>query len=446
MDVGKTYKVEIEDYDINGYGVSHIDSKVVFVKGALEGEIVLAKIENIHKKYAFAEACEIIKESPDRQKPECPYYEACGGCDMMHMTYEVECRIKEGRLKQTFRRFKNVEFHPIIQNKNLLGYRNKVMMPFQVDSDLDVCYGFYEKKSHKIVPIDQCIISDDVTNDIIYYINRFLNIFHIKIYDEDTHKGLFREVMIRHTATNEYMVVIVSTHDYDFSVLVKYLVEEFNCIKSIYLNINPEKTNVVLGDKYKLLYGKPVILEDILTHKFQVSPQSFMQVNHDQCERLYMEALRLADLRNDMTVIDAYCGMGSITLNIARRVKKVYGIEIVESAIENAKENMKLNNITNAEFICGACEEEIVKLVNKEKIDAIFFDPPRKGCDTKFLDTVIQMQIPQIVYISCNVATCARDCAYLEEKGYKVMEATPVDLFSRTLHVEAVCLLHRKND
>ena len=202
-------------------------------------------------------------------------------------------------------------------------------------------------------------------------------------YDENTHKGLFREVMIRHTALNEYMVVIVSTHDYDFSILVKYLVEEFKCIKSIYLNINPEKTNVVLGDKYKLLYGNPVILEDILTHKFQVSPQSFMQVNHDQCERLYMEALRLADLRNDMTVIDAYCGMGSITLNIARRVKKVYGIEIVESAIENAKETMKLNSITNAEFICGACEDEIVKLVNKEKIDCIFFDPPRKGCDTK---------------------------------------------------------------
>lgn len=445
MEVGRIYKVDIEDFDMNGYGVAHIESKVVFVKGALKGERVTAKIENIHKKYAFAEVVDILDASIDRQKPECPYYELCGGCDMMHMKYEVECKIKEGRLKQTFRRFKDVEFHPIIQNRNLLGYRNKVMMPFKTDEDGDSHYGFYEKKSHKIVSIDQCIISDDITNDIIYYINRFLNIFHIKIYDEDTHKGLFREVMIRHTALNEYMVVIVATHDYDFSVLVKYLVEEFKQIKSIYLNINPERTNVVLGDKYKLLYGNPVIIEDILTHKFQVSPQSFMQVNHDQCERLYAEALKLADLRNDMTVIDAYCGMGSITLNIARRVKKVYGIEIVPSAIENAKENMKLNNITNAEFICGPCEEEIVKLVNKEKINAIFFDPPRKGCEQKFLDTVIQMEIPQIVYISCNVATCARDCAYLEEHGYKVVEATPVDLFSRTLHVETVCLLSHKN-
>ena len=180
--------------------------------------------------------------------------------------------------------------------------------------------------------------------------------------------------------------------------------------------------------------------------KFNVSPQSFLQVNHNQCEKLYMEALNLADLRNDMVAIDAYCGIGSITLNIARRVKKVYGIEIVESAIENAKENMKLNNITNAEFICGACEDTIIKLVNKEKIDVIFFDPPRKGCDKKFLDTVINMKIPRIIYVSCNVATCQRDCLYLEQHGYKLEEATPVDMFTRTLHVEAICLLNRRND
>ena len=438
MEVGMLYKVNIEDYDINGYGVTHIDNKVVFVVGALKGEEVNCIISNIHKKYAFADLIEVLKESKDRIKPECPYYEYCGGCDMMHMKYEVEQKIKEGRLKQTFRKFKDCQFNPIISAKEINKYRNKVMMPYTVNHDNDVMYGFYEKKSHRIVSINQCLISDDITNDMLYFIARYLNIFHIKIYDEDTHKGLFREVMIRHTSTNEYMIVLVVTHDYDFSVLVKYLIEEFDCIKSIYLNINPEKTNVVLGNKYKLLHGEPVIIEKILSQKFQVSPQSFMQVNHDQCERLYAEALKLADLRNDMTVIDAYCGMGSITLNIARRVKKVYGIEIVESAIENAKENMKLNNITNAEFICGPCEEEIVKLVNKEKIDAIFFDPPRKGCDQKFLDTVIKMGIKEIVYISCNVATCARDCSYLEDNGYKVLEATPVDLFARTLHVEAI--------
>ena len=445
MEVGHKYVVTIEDFDINGYGVCHIDSKVVFVIGALKDEEVLCQITNIHKSYAFAEAIEIMKESSSRVKPECKYYELCGGCDMMHMTYDMECMIKERRVSQTFRHFNDVIFNPIIPSKKLIQYRNKVLMPFTIDEEGFATYGFYEKKSHNIVPMSECIISDDLTNDIIYFINRFLNIFHIKIYDEKTHKGLFREVMVRHSALNEYMVVLILTHDYDFSVLAKYLVEEFNCIKSIYININPEKTNVILGNKYKLIYGTPTITEKILEMKFNVSPQSFLQVNHNQCEKLYMEALNLADLRNDMVCIDAYCGIGSITLNIARRVKKVYGIEIVESAIENAKENMKLNNITNAEFICGACEDTIIKLVNKEKIDVIFFDPPRKGCDKKFLDTVINMKIPRIIYVSCNVATCQRDCLYLEQHGYKLEEATPVDMFTRTLHVETVCLLSRKN-
>ena len=441
MEVGHRYKVTIEDFDINGYGVCHIDNKVCFVIGALKDEVVLCEITNIHKSYAFANALEIIEKSPYRVEPECPYYDKCGGCDMMHMSYEMECMVKERRLTQTFRHFKDVIYHPLIQAKNRKGYRNKVLMPFSKDLDDYVVYGFYEKKSHKIVPLNECIISDDTTNDILYFITRYLEIFHIKIYDEATHKGLFREVMIRHTALNEYMIVLVLTHDYDFSVLVKYLLEEFDCIKSIYININPERTNVILGNTYKLIYGSKTITEKILEMKFQVSPQSFLQVNHNQCEKLYMEALNLADLRNDMVAIDAYCGMGSITLNIARRVKKVYGIEVVESAIINAKENMKLNNITNAEFICGACENVIQTLANKEKIDVIFFDPPRKGCEKSFLDTVIKMNIPRIIYVSCNVATCQRDCLYLEEHGYTLEEATPVDMFSRTLHVETVVAL-----
>jgi 23S rRNA (uracil1939-C5)-methyltransferase len=249
--------------------------------------------------------------------------------------------------------------------------------------------------------------------------------------------------MIRHTALNEYMVVLVTTANHDFSELVKYLTSMFPMIKSIYLNINPVKTNVVLSNEYKLLYGRPTITEEILGLKFNVSPSSFMQVNHDQCEALYSKALELADLKPDMNVIDAYCGMGSITLNIAKHVNKVYGIEIVEDAIRNANENKKLNNIENAEFICGKCEEEITKLVNKEKMDVIFFDPPRKGCDINFLNTVISMKIPKIVYISCNIATCARDCKLLLEHGYEIKEVVPVDLFSRTSHVECVVLLNR---
>ena len=197
---------------------------------------------------------------------------------------------------------------------------------------------------------------------------------------------------------------------------------------------------------FKLLYGNPVIIEDILGLKFQVSPSSFMQVNHKQCEALYSEALRMANITKNMNVIDAYCGMGSITLNIAKNANKVYGIEIVEQAIKNANENKLLNNISNAEFICGKCEDEITKLVNKEKIDVIVFDPPRKGCDPKFLDTVIKMAIPKIVYISCNIATAKRDIDILEKNGYQLKEVTPVDLFSRTSHVEVVTMLELKTD
>ncbi|MBR6072570.1 MAG: 23S rRNA (uracil(1939)-C(5))-methyltransferase RlmD [Acholeplasmatales bacterium] len=441
----ETYKVTIESFDINGYGVCHIDSKIVFVIGAVIDEEVIVEIINVHKKYAFAKLVRILKESPLRVEADCPYYKYCGGCDMMHISYEEECKIKEFRVTQTLRGL-DYKLLPIIKADNIYGYRNKVMVPFCKDIDDDILYGFYQKDSHEIVSIDNCLISDELTNKILNYICKYLNIFHISIYDEKSHTGLFKEVMVRHTKLNEYMVVLVTTEYYDFSNLVNYLIEDFKEIKSIYLNINSKKTNVVLSNEYKLIYGNETIIEDILGLKFNVSPASFMQVNNSQCEKLYSKAIKLANLDKNMNVIDAYCGMGSITLNIAKNVNKVYGIEIVESAIENANNNKLLNNINNAEFILGPCEEKIKELSNMTNIDVIFFDPPRKGCDIEFLNTVISMKIPKIIYISCNVATCARDIKILEENGYKLETVVPVDLFPRTLHVETVCLLNRRND
>ena len=443
MLVDETYKVLIESYDVNGYGVCHINDLVVFVSNALVGEEVICKITNVHKKYAFSECIRVLKRSDHRITPACPYYGLCGGCDLMHVDFETECEIKKNKLILTLRRFPNCKINNLISSKNILGYRNKVMIPFGIDDDDNRICGFYKKNSHDIISMDKCLISDDLSNKIIYFINRYLNIFHISIYDEINHSGLFREVMIRHTALNEYMVVLVATKDYDFSKLVKYLVEEFKEIKSIYLNINDKKTNVVLSNEYKLLYGNETITEDILGLKFNVSPASFLQVNHEGCESLYKEALRMADIKPDMNVIDAYCGMGSITLNLAKKAKFVYGIEIVPQAIENAKNNMILNSIDNVSFICGKCEEEIKRLVSKTKIDVIVFDPPRKGCDIEFLKTVIDMKIPKIVYVSCNIATFRRDCEILERNGYELKEATPVNLFGSTLHVESVCLLTR---
>ena len=443
MKLDETFKVKIDSFDINGYGVCHIDKKIVFVEGAMEGEEVIIKITAIHSKFCFAETIKILSKSEHRIESKCPYSSLCGGCDLLHMDYETECKIKENKIRQTLRKFEYNQM-PIIKNDNTFGYRNKIMVPFRKDEEGDVIYGFYEKMTHNVISMDKCIISNNKANQILAFIARYLSIFNISIYDEQNDKGLFKEVMIRNTSLNEYMVVLVVTKDYDFSNLIEYLNKEFSEIKSIWLNINSKLTNVVLSNDYKLLYGNEVITEDILGLKFNVSAASFMQVNHDNCEKLYSEAIKLADLNSNMNVIDAYCGMGSITLNIAKYVKHVYGIEVVEAAIINANNNKKLNNINNVDFICGKCEDEIKKLVSKEKIDCIFFDPPRKGCEKSFLDTVISMQIPKIIYISCNIATAARDIDILEKAGYKLISATPCDLFSKTSHVETVCLLTKK--
>ncbi|MBQ9448250.1 MAG: 23S rRNA (uracil(1939)-C(5))-methyltransferase RlmD [Acholeplasmatales bacterium] len=439
----KTYKVKIESYDVNGYGVCHIDKKVVFVEKALKDEEVIIEITNEHKKYAFAKIVKILAKSSHRQAEACPYARYCGGCDFMHMDYETECEIKQNKVKQTLKEF-NYELLDIIKNDNLYNYRNKIMVPVRKDEEGDIIYGFYQKMSHDVIPMDKCLVSNELSNNIVSLICRYLSVHNVSIYNETANTGLFKEVMVRNTSLNEYMVVLVTTADFEFDALIKLLTEEFKEIKSIYLNINSEKTNVVLSNNYKLLYGEKKVKEKILDNYYLVSPATFLQVNHNQCERLYSKAFEFAGLDKNMTVIDAYCGMGSITLNLARKAKFVYGIEEVPQAIDDANENMKLNGISNASFICGKCEDKIREIVGKEHIDLIVVDPPRKGCDQAFLDTVIKMGIPKIVYISCNVATLARDIKILESNGYKLDKAEPVDLFSLTNNIETVCLLVKK--
>ena len=436
--------VTIESYDSNGYGVAHVNKKVIFIPKALKDEKVKVKIINDHKKYAFAEIVSFINKSPLRIEEECPYAAYCGGCDFFHMPYDIEAQIKEDSVKMTLREIKDFEFLPIKNALEIYKYRNKVMIPFCKDDEDDIIYGFYEKNSHKVVSIDKCLISDDLSNEITHFIERYLSLFHISIYNEEKHEGLFKELMIRHTKTGEYMVVLVLTKEYDFSDLKDKLIEYYPEIKSIYININELKTNVVLSNNFKLIFGKKTILEDILGLKFEVHPSSFLQINHDQCERLYTEALNMIELNNNMKVIDAYCGIGTITLNIAKRVKEVIGIEVVEDAINNANKNKELNNINNAKFICGKCEDVIKDIASKDKFDALFVDPPRKGCDRVFIDTIIDMRIPNIVYISCNPATMARDIKILEENGYKLKKVRPFDLFPRTNNIETVCLMAKK--
>ncbi len=440
MEVGKRYELKIEGYDIYGFGVVHKDGITIFVEQAMEGEVVVCEITKITKKIAFGITIDIIKESKNRIKPLCAYYENCGGCDLLHIDYETECRIKENKVRQTLRNKDQSIIQPILRAEKIYGYRNKVMVPYERVED-DVIYGFYAKKSHSIVPMRKCLISSDLDNDILYFIERYLTLFHVSIYNEITHTGIFREVMLRHTKFNEYMVVFIVTKELDLSFLVEPLLKEFPQIQSIYLNLNDQKNNVLLSQKYKLIYGKEVIVEDILGLKFEVSPDSFLQINHDQCELLYQQALRLANIQKNMVVIDAYCGMGSLSLHLAKQAFKVYGIEIVSSSIINANKNKEINHINNVEFICGSCEEKIKELANKEKIDCIVFDPPRKGCAESFLYTVIEMKIPKIIYISCNISTAKRDIDILEKEGYMLDQVIPVDMFPRTSHVESICSL-----
>ena len=442
MKLDDEYKVIIESFDVNGYGVCHIEGRVVFVEYALEGEEVIIKITNIHKKYCFAKAIKVLKASPHRIMSLDEINNLAGEADLIFVDYETELKIKENKVKNTIKS-SNYKFNNIISSDNQYNYRNKTMMPFQMRNG-DVIYGYYSQKSHDIVETKNDSLANPKVSDILYLIKRYLVLFNVSIYDEKTNSGIFREVMIRNNYKNEFMIVLVATKKIDFSRLIEMLTEEFKEIKSIYLNVNSKNTNVVLSDEYYLLYGNKAINENILGLTFEVYPASFLQVNHNQCEKLYSEAFRMANLNKNMNVIDAYCGIGSITLNIAKNVNHVYGIEIVEDAILNANNNKKINNIENATFICGPCEKEIKKLANLNNIDIVFFDPPRKGCDVEFLNTIIEMKISKIIYISCNVATLARDIKVLEENGYELKEVTPVDLFSKTSHVETICVLSKK--
>ncbi len=444
MELGKIYELNITSYDMNGWGVASLDNKVIFVEKAMKAEVVLAKITNIHKKYAFAQTVKVLEASTERIESICPYYEGCGGCDLLHMNYQVECEIKEAKIKNSFAKInslKNVKINPIIKNDKITGYRNKIIIPFSVDADNNVIYGFYAKMSHELISIDHCIISNQYVNEVVEFIRKYLSVMNIKIYNETTHTGIFKGVMIRNNYLNEMMVVLIVTTKIDFSGLVSYLEKDYPLVKSIYLNINPKLTNVMLGDKLIHLAGAKTLVEDILGLKFNVSAASFMQINHEAAQKLYNEAFKMANLTKNMNVIDAYCGMGSITLNLAKMVNYVYGIEVVPDAIINANHNKELNNIKNVTFICGKCEEEIAKLLPQNKIDVIFFDPPRKGCEKSFLEAIVNAQIPKLVYISCNIATACRDINYLLENNYQVVEVTPVDIFSRTNNVETVVTL-----
>jgi 23S rRNA (uracil1939-C5)-methyltransferase len=443
---GQIIECTIHGFGHSGTGVGRYKGFAVFIGGALPGEHVKIRITKVKKTFAEGELLEVLTAHPERVEPICPHFESCGGCQLQHISYTEELKLKYQQVVDQLERIgllTDVTIHPVKGMDHPWSYRNKVQIPFATVKGKIVA-GFYQLGTHQVVDMDTCFIQSELHTELTRKVKEIVELLHISIYDETTHKGILRHVLIRQGVhTEELMVVLVTNGEKLPSApeLVKELRETFPIITSIQQNINTARTNVILGKKNHLLWGMPVIYDSIGDIRFAISPHSFFQVNPIQTEVLYEQAKAYANLTGRETVIDAYCGIGSISLYLADRAKKVYGMEIVPSAIEDAKQNATLNKIKNAQFELGKAEEILPKW-QKEGLfaDVIVVDPPRKGCEESFLEAASQMQPERIVYVSCNPATFARDAKYLSEHGYHLQEVQPVDMFPQTSHIEVVGL------
>ena len=448
VEKNRNYIVDISGLTGEGFGVARIEGFTVFVDGALPEEQAEIRIVKVLKNYAFGKLLKTIKASPGRIEPPCGVVKRCGGCQLQHMSYEAQLQFKTRQVKDAIERIgklKDVTIYDTIGMDDPWRYRNKAQFPVGMGGD--VMIGFYANRSHEIIDTPQCAIQDAVNDNVIQTVSEFIKKYDISVYDENTGKGLIRHIVTRKGfRTGEVMVCIVINGDSIpcDKALAEMLLSSIENLKSVVLNINKKKTNVILGDRNIIIFGEEAIYDYIGEFKFRISPLSFFQINPIQTEVLYSKALEYADLKGDETVFDAYCGIGTISLFLSNKARKVYGVEIVSQAIDNAKENAKLNGIKNVEFIAGESETVIPELYNKGiKADVIVVDPPRKGCDEKLLDVIAQMGPERVVYVSCNPATLARDLKYLTERGYGVKEIQPVDMFPQTVHVETITLIKR---
>lgn len=467
-------ELDIVDVGIAAEGIGKFDGYTFFVKNAVMGDRVQAVITKMKKGYGYAKMTKILSPSPDRCTPACSVCEKCGGCQIMQINYAAQLKFKENKVRNNLERIGGVKFDdgsakflPIIGMENEpLHYRNKVQFPIGKNKDGKTIFGFYAGRTHYIIETDTCPASLEFNDKILHTICEFIDENKISTYSEETNEGIVRHVLIRNGfATGQTMVCLVINADslsgngkIENKFVNKMLaVDDDNMkITSICLNINKEKTNVILGKKNISLYG-PLYIEDKIVSgdlsmkelMFRISPLSFYQVNPWQTPKLYDVALSLADDLSKATVWDLYCGIGTISLFLAQKAKKVIGVEIVPEAIEDAKENAKLNGIENAEFICGKSEEIFPNLVgsldangNIRSTDIVVLDPPRKGCDKILLDKILEVGPKRIIYVSCDSATLARDIRILSD-SYKLISVQPVDMFPNTVHVECVVLLEQ---
>ena len=441
--------VEIVDLSSEGAGVAKVEGYPIFVKDTLVGEKVEILVLRANKNYGFGKAINIIEASPDRVEPKCPVASKCGGCSIQHMSYDCQLRYKKNKVYQNLKRiggFDNIEVEDTIGMDEPFYYRNKAQYP--VGYDKGIITGFYAANSHRIIDFDNCYIGSKRNREILNVVKNFIVENNITAYDETTGRGIVRHILIREGHfTGEIMVcLIINGQDLPHQKELIEKLREIPGMASISLNINKKRSNVILGDKVKTIWGQEYITDKIGDISYEISPLSFFQVNPKQTWKLYSKALEYADLHGEETVWDLYCGIGTISLFLAQNAKKVYGVEIVPQAIEDARRNAALNNITNAEFFTGKAEEVLPEQYEKNQVyaDTIVVDPPRKGCDSVCLDTIVKMAPEKVVYVSCDSATLARDVKYLGERGYEVKRVKTVDMFPWSGHVETVVLMSRK--
>ena len=434
----------IEDFTSEGSGVGHFEGMAVFVSGAAAGDKAFVHIIKVKSTYAIGKCIKLLKPSKTRIAPDCEYAGSCGGCAFRHISYEAETAMKKKRVEDAFQRIGgiNKKLDGFIAAENLTRYRNKAEYPVSFEKELKI--GFYALHTHRIIDCRDCVLQPEIFADIVAIIRKWTVEFGISIYNSETGNGLLRHIYIRQGAVSkEIMVCLVINGERipKEAELVKRLCE-IPDIKSIVLNINRLNNNVILGEECKTVYGADYIYDELCGVKIRLSPLSFYQVNHAQAEKLYRKAAEYAQLDGSQTVLDMYCGAGTIGLSMADKAKNVIGVEIVEPAVRDAKINAGLNGIKNAQFYCADASQAAQMLKEQGiKPDVIVLDPPRKGCSQELVKTVSEMQPDRVVYVSCDPATLARDCKRFGELGYKVEKLTAVDLFPRTVHCEAVALL-----
>ena len=445
LEKNRQYEAVVTDYTAEGQGVAHVEGCAVFVPNAIAGEKYIIRIEKAAKTWAAGKIEEILEKSPHRVQRECPISASCGGCDFWHMDYEEETRLKAERVRQCLNRIggESLTEMPILSAPTCKDYRNKAQYP--VASQKGRVYaGFFKAGTHQVVENARCLILPDETEQVRNIVIDYVNHYRISAYDETTHKGLLRHIYVRRGAVSGQVLVCLAVNGRKLPH-IEALIEKLKAVEgftTLVLSVNTQKTNVVLGDEEIVLYGKGSIEDTLCGLTFRLSARSFYQINHHQAKRLYESAIQQAEITEKDLVLDLYCGVGTITLCMAKAAGKVIGVEVVEQAVADAKENAKRNGIENVEFFCGDAGKAALEL-EKQGIrpDVIVVDPPRKGLNSDTIEALSKMSPRRIVYVSCDPATLARDVALLKERGYVLKNAQAADLFPRCSHVESIVCL-----